>query len=51
VDEVAEAMEAALRMPLAERVERWRAMMAVLEANDVHSWRRSFLKALADLPL
>jgi trehalose 6-phosphate synthase len=45
-DGVAEALERALSMALAERRERWRAMMAVLKKHDIAAWRRAFLAAL-----
>ena len=45
-EEVADALERALGMPLAERRERWNAMMAVLQKNDITAWRVSFLRAL-----
>jgi trehalose 6-phosphate synthase len=35
-------------MPLAERVERWRAMMATLRRNDITTWRDSFVAALSE---
>jgi trehalose 6-phosphate synthase len=34
-DAVAEALRTALGMPLEERCERWRAMMAVLRRNSI----------------
>jgi trehalose-6-phosphate synthase len=43
---MASALHAALVMPLTERKARWRAMMDVLERQDVTAWRRSFLAAL-----
>jgi trehalose 6-phosphate synthase len=43
---VAEAIQRALQMQLAERLTRWKSMMNYLEANDVHDWRRAFLEAL-----
>ena len=46
-DAVAEALQTALGMPLEERCERWRAMMAVLRRNSVTAWRESFLGALS----
>jgi trehalose 6-phosphate synthase len=46
-ESVADALHLALVMPLEERVERWRSMMAVLRANDVVNWRTEFLSALA----
>lgn len=47
-EEVADALERALRMPLAERRTRWKAMMRVLKHNDITFWRRSFLDALTE---
>jgi trehalose 6-phosphate synthase len=45
-DAVAEALQKALRMPLEERCERWRAMMEVLRRNSITAWRESFLRIL-----
>ncbi|HET7358986.1 MAG TPA: alpha,alpha-trehalose-phosphate synthase (UDP-forming) [Rhodanobacteraceae bacterium] len=45
-DGVAEALERALSMPLAERRQRWRAMMTVLEKHDIGAWRSAFLETL-----
>jgi trehalose 6-phosphate synthase len=45
-DGMAEALERALSMPLAERRQRWRAMMTVLEKHDIGAWRSAFLDAL-----
>ncbi|WP_426702219.1 alpha,alpha-trehalose-phosphate synthase (UDP-forming) [Rhodanobacter sp. Col0626] len=45
-EEVADALERALKMPLAERRERWSAMMDVLRRNDITLWRNTFLQAL-----
>ena len=45
-ESVADALHLALVMPLDERIERWRSMMAVLRANDIVHWRREFLAAL-----
>lgn len=47
-DETARRMHQGLTMSLEERRERWEAMMAVLSANDVSRWWRSFVRALAD---
>jgi trehalose 6-phosphate synthase len=47
-EEVADALEQALRMPLEERQQRWSAMMKVLERQDITAWRRSFLGALGE---
>ncbi|HKK36301.1 MAG TPA: trehalose-6-phosphate synthase, partial [Paracoccaceae bacterium] len=43
---VAEAIRRALDMPLDERKERWAALNAVVERDDVASWREGFLAAL-----
>ena len=43
----ADAMQRALRMPLAERQLRWSAAMDNLQANQLSHWRDSFLAALA----
>ena len=48
IDGVADAIAIAARMPLAERRERWQAMMATLRTHDITAWRRSFLDALAN---
>lgn len=45
-DAVAEALQLAMRMPLAERVERWRTMIEVVSRNSITAWRESFLSAL-----
>ena len=45
-DAVAEALQQGMCMPLAERRNRWEAMMAVLRDNDVSAWRQTFLEAL-----
>jgi trehalose 6-phosphate synthase len=45
-EEVADALERALKMPLAERRERWTAMMDVLRKNDITAWRNAFMQAL-----
>ena len=47
-EEVADALELALAMPLEERRQRWRAMMDVLERQDITAWRRSFVAALRE---
>ena len=46
--EIAGALHRALAMPLQERQERWRAMIAILRDNTIETWRASFLAALAD---
>jgi len=46
-DGVAQALRAALLMPLAERKARWREMMDLIQANDIEAWRHRFLAALS----
>ena len=46
LEETASALQRAFEMPLRERRERWEAMMATIEANDVEHWCRSFLAEL-----
>jgi len=48
MDGVADAMAAALEMPLEERRERWETMMAVLREHDITAWRRNYLAALRE---
>ena len=45
-DAMAEAMQAALTMPLGERHERWQALWAAIEHRSPLVWGRSFLTAL-----
>ncbi len=45
-EDLAEGLARAFEMPLAERQERWQAMMKTLRGNDVHRWRQRFLDAL-----
>lgn len=49
VDGTAETIARGLRMPLAERQERWRAMMTALRANDVFNWCSEYLADLGEL--
>jgi trehalose 6-phosphate synthase len=46
VDQIADALDRALAMPLEERRARHEAMMARLDRHDVHAWREAFLDAL-----
>lgn len=46
-EDIADAIAAALAMPLAERKSRWRAMIATIERHDVMWWMRSFARQLA----
>ncbi|NGX15087.1 trehalose-6-phosphate synthase [Wenzhouxiangella sp. XN24] len=43
---VADAILTASEMSLEERQDRYRAMMDVLQGNDIHAWRQRFLDAL-----
>jgi trehalose 6-phosphate synthase len=45
-DAVAEALQNALQMPIAERRERWGTMMEVLHRHSIKAWRETFLRAL-----
>jgi len=49
-EEVAEALERALKMPLEERRNRWQAMMTTLRENDIAIWRDRFLGTLRAHP-
>ena len=44
--EIAGAIHQALKMGLAERKERWEAMMVALRGNTIDDWSANFLKAL-----
>ncbi len=46
VSSVAEALQTALWMPLAQRRERYEAMIKVIRANDIHAWNERFMAAL-----
>ena len=46
VDQIADALDRALAMPVEERRERHATMMLQLDTHDVHAWRDSFLDAL-----
>jgi trehalose 6-phosphate synthase len=48
VDAMAEAMNQAHAMPLAERQERYEAMIGVLRRNDITAWRENFVQSLAE---
>ena len=47
-DDVATAMQRALKMPLGERVERHRVLLERVRARDVTHWREQFLAALSN---
>ncbi|RYD95091.1 MAG: trehalose-6-phosphate synthase, partial [Sphingomonadales bacterium] len=48
-EELSDAIEAALSMPLQERIARWQPMMDRIVREDVIWWRRRFTKALEAL--
>jgi trehalose 6-phosphate synthase len=47
LEDVAQALHRALIMPLAERQQRWRRMIAVVRHNDAAHWSSRFVAALA----
>ena len=47
IDEMAEALERAITMPMEERVERQEALMMRIRRCDAEHWRTDFLLALA----
>ncbi len=47
-DNVADGIASVITMDLAERKERYEAMMAVLRENDITAWRERFVAALAE---
>lgn len=48
-DEVAAALDQALTMPLAERIARHSAMLAVIKDNDIHRWQERFIADLKEI--
>jgi trehalose 6-phosphate synthase len=46
VEQIADALDRALAMPVEERRARYETMMAQLDTHDVHAWRDAFLDAL-----
>jgi trehalose 6-phosphate synthase len=46
IDDMANAMQNALRMPIEERKERHTALLRRIKMHDVSAWRRSFLDVL-----
>lgn len=48
VDELVIALRRGLLMSLAERRERWQAMMAMVRRNTITTWRTNFLAALSN---
>jgi trehalose 6-phosphate synthase len=50
LEAVAEAMRLGLIMPLDERQDRWRRLLAQVKEHDVLHWQQSFVEALARQP-
>jgi trehalose 6-phosphate synthase len=46
IDDMANAMQAALKMPLRERKQRHSALFSRIKKTDVRQWRKAFLKVL-----
>ena len=51
IDEMAENLQRALKMPLAERRRRQRALMKRVRERDADNWQSSFLEALEAVPV
>ena len=49
-DEVADALDLALKMPLAERRHRWQECMNAISQQDIGAWRNQFVHALRAAP-
>ena len=47
IDDMANAMQIALRMPIEERKERHAALLRRIKTHDVASWRKNFLEVLS----
>ena len=45
-DEIAEALHAALTMPLAERQARWRRMYEIIHRNTASAWSQACIQAV-----
>ena len=48
IEEISDALEFSLRMPLKERRRRWISNMEALRLNDLNAWRDSFLEKLSE---
>jgi trehalose 6-phosphate synthase len=48
IDNVADGIERAITMPLAERRERWESSMNMIRKNDITAWRRGFIESLTE---
>jgi trehalose 6-phosphate synthase len=49
IEDVAEAMQKALHLPLSERQDRWRRMYERLVHHDIDFWRDGFLNELGGI--
>ncbi|MBX3477017.1 MAG: trehalose-6-phosphate synthase [Brevundimonas sp.] len=49
-EELSEAIDKALALPLAERRRKWEALMQVVRDTDVAGWRDAFVRALKTAP-
>ena len=49
-DEVAQAMQTAIHMPKAERIERHSALMNRIRERDACNWMREFVGVLVKVP-
>ncbi|MBF9000445.1 MULTISPECIES: alpha,alpha-trehalose-phosphate synthase (UDP-forming) [Vibrio] len=47
---VADTLAKAIRMPLDERIDRWKQMMAIIRKNDIVAWQRNFRQDLRHYP-
>ena len=48
-EELSEAIQKALTMPLAERIRKWEALMKVVRDTDVSIWRDDYVRALTQV--
>ena len=44
--QVSKALKQALKMPLDERIDRWRHAMEVLQRNNIYAWQKNFMTDL-----
>lgn len=49
-EELSDAILLALKMPHQERLRRWRAMMDIVESEDVYWWRKRVMNARLTVP-
>ena len=50
-EELSDAIQRALTMPLAERRQRWSALMQVVRDTDVSTWRDAYVSALRQVEI